>query len=132
MGGPGQAGYGRLYRTFAPGERAEPAGSNPRKVGGAFSSYLYPQTPEGLTLPEYDRPSLELAKKYKQSYSYFIHGKYLRDATESQLDATVQRICKMAADVRANLMVTIASMPPGASVEKANYVFKLVEKYGRY
>jgi len=56
----------------------------------------------------------------------------LRDATESQLDATVQRIFKMLADVRANLMVTIASVPPGASVEKANYVFKLVEKYGRY
>ncbi len=79
------------------------------------------------------RPAqLELAKKYKQTYSYFIHGKYLRDATESQLDATVQRICKLAVEVRANLMVTISSVPPGASVEKANYVFKLVEKYGRY
>jgi hypothetical protein len=96
------------------------------------SGYIFPQTPEGLTLPEYDRPMLELAKKYKQSYGYFIHGKYLRDATESQLDATVQRICKMAAEVRANLMVTISSVPPGASVEKANFVFKLVEKYGRY
>jgi hypothetical protein len=102
------------------------------KVSGAFSNYIFPQTPEGLTLPEYDRPMLELAKKYKQSYGYFIHGKYLRDASESQLDATVQRICKLATEVRANLMVTISSVPPGASVEKANYVFKLVEKYGRY
>jgi hypothetical protein len=96
------------------------------------SGYIFPQTPEGLTLPEYDQPMLELAKRYKQSYGYFIHGKYLRDASESQLDATVQRICKMAAEVRANLMVTISSVPPGASVEKANYVFQLVEKYGRY
>jgi hypothetical protein len=102
------------------------------KLQGSFTSYIFPQTPEGLTLPEYDRPMLELAKKYKQSYSYFIHGKYLRDASESQLDATVQRICRMAIEVRANLMVTIASVPPGASVEKANYVFQLVEKYGRY
>jgi hypothetical protein len=102
------------------------------KSQGAFSNYIYPQTPEGLTLPEYDRPSLEMAKKYRQSYGYFIHGKYLRDATESQLDTTVQRICKMAVEVRANLMVTLASVPPGASLEKANYVFKLVEKYGRY
>jgi hypothetical protein len=102
------------------------------KSQGAFTSYIYPQTPEGLTLPEYDRPSLELAKKYKQSYSYFIHGKYLRDASEAELDATVQRICRVATEVRANLMVTIASVPPGASVEKANYVFKLVEKHGRY
>lgn len=99
---------------------------------GAFSNYIYPQNPEGITLPEFDRPSLELAKKYKQSYGYFIHGKYLRDATEAQLEETVARICKMAVEVKANLMVTIASVPPGASLEKANYVFKLVEKYGRY
>ena len=99
---------------------------------GAFSNYIFPQTPEGLTLPEYDRPMLELAKKYKQSYMYMVHGKYLRDASEAQLDATVQRICRMAAEARVNLMVTIASVPPGASVEKANYVFQLVEKYGRY
>jgi uroporphyrinogen-III decarboxylase len=96
------------------------------------TNYIFPQTPEGLTLPEYDQPMLELAKKYKQTYSYMVHGKYLRDATESQLDATVQRICKMATETRVNLMVSIASVPPGASVEKANYVFKLVEKYGRY
>jgi len=102
------------------------------KSQGAFSNYIYPQTPEGVTLPEYDRTSLELAKKYKQSYSYFIHGKYLRDATEAQLDATVQRICRMAVEVKANLMVILASVPPGASLEKANYVFQLVEKYGRY
>ncbi len=96
------------------------------------TNYIFPQTPEGLTLPEYDQSMLELAKKYKQTYSYMVHGKYLRDATESQLDATVHRICKMATEARVNLMVIIASVPPGASVEKANYVFQLVEKYGRY
>lgn len=99
---------------------------------GSFSNYIFPQTPEGVTLPEYDQPMLDLAKKYKQSYMYMVHGKYLRDASESQLDATVQRICKMATETRVNLMVSIASVPPGASVEKANYVFQLVEKYGRY
>jgi hypothetical protein len=99
---------------------------------GVFSNYIFPQTPEGLTLPEYDQPMLDLAKKHKQSYMYMVHGKYLRDATESQLDATVQRICRMATETRVNLMVSIASVPPGASVEKANYVFQLVEKYGRY
>ncbi len=99
---------------------------------GSFSNYIFPQTPEGITLPEYDQPMLDLAKKYKQSYMYMVHGKYLRDATESQLDVTVQRICRMAVETRVNLMVSIASVPPGASVEKANYVFQLVEKYGRY
>jgi hypothetical protein len=103
-----------------------------RKGFGGFSNYIFPQTPEGVTLPEYDQPMLELAKKYKQSYMYMVHGKYLRDASESQLDATVQRICRMATEARVNLMVSIASVPPGASVEKANYVFQLVEKYGRY
>lgn len=102
------------------------------KGSGTFSNYIFPQTPEGITLPEYDQPMLELAKKYKQSYMYMVHGKYLRDATESQLDVMVQRICRMAKEVRVNLMVSIASVPPGASVEKANYVFELVEKYGRY
>ena len=97
-----------------------------------FSNYIFPQTPEGLTLPEYDQPMLDMAKKYKQSYMYMVHGKYLRDASEAQLDATVQRICKMAVETRVNLMVSIASVPPGASLEKANYVFQLVEKYGRY
>ena len=99
---------------------------------GGFSNYIFPQTPEGITLPEYDQPMVDLAKKYKQSYMYMVHGKYLRDATEAQLDATVQRICKMATQARVNLMVSIASVPPGATVEKANYVFRLVEKYGRY
>ncbi len=88
---------------------------------GGLSNYIFPQTPEGVTLPEYDRPMLEMAKMHKQSYMYMVHGKYLRDASEAQLDATVQRICKMATEVRANLMVSIASVPPGASVEKANY-----------
>jgi hypothetical protein len=99
---------------------------------GVFSNYIFPQTPEGITFPEYDQPMLEMAKKHKQSYMYMVHGKYLRDATESQLDATVQRICRMAVQTRVNLMVSIASVPPGASVDKANYVFQLVEKYGRY
>jgi hypothetical protein len=99
---------------------------------GVFTNYVFPQTPEGLSLPEYDRPMLELAKAHKQSYTYLVHGKYLRDASQAQLDETVQRICGLAREVRANLMVTIASVPPGASLEKANYVFQLVEKYGRY
>jgi hypothetical protein len=102
------------------------------KSQGAFTNYIFPQTPEGITLAEYDRPSLELAQKCKQSYAYMIHGKYLRDASAAQLDVTVQRICRMATEVRANLMVSIASVPPGASLEKANYVFRLVEEYGRY
>jgi len=97
-----------------------------------LSNYIFPQTPEGLTLPDYDQPMLDLAKKYKQSYMYMVHGKYLRDATEEQLDTSVKRICEMAVKSRVNLMIAIASVPPGCSLDKANYAFKLVEKYGRY
>ncbi len=99
---------------------------------GVFTNYIFPQTPEGLSLLEYDRPMLELAKKHKQSYTYLVHGKYLRDASEAQLETTVRRICGLAKEVRTNLMVSIASVPPGASLDKVNYVFRLVEKYGRY
>ena len=60
---------------------------------------------------------------------------YLLDdevVSEAQVEAMVQRICGLAKEVRANLLVSIASVPPGASLEKANYVFELVEKHGRY
>lgn len=99
---------------------------------GVVSNYIFPQTPEGIPLPEYDRPMLELARKYKQMYTYFVHGKYLRDASEAELEALVQRVCGLATEVRANMLVNIVSVPPGCSVGKANFVFKLVEKYGRY
>ena len=102
------------------------------KAQGSLSNYIFPQTPEGITLPEYDRPMLEMALKYKQSYNYIVHGKFLRDANEAELEALIQRVCGLATQMRARMSVMLSSVPPGASVDKANLVFKLVEKYGRY
>jgi hypothetical protein len=102
------------------------------KAQGSLTNYIFPQTPEGVTRPEYDRPMMEMALKYKQSYNYIVHGKFLRDASEAELDAVVQRICGLATGLRARACVSLSSVPPGASVDKANYVFTLVERYGRY
>lgn len=98
----------------------------------ALTNYIFPQTPEGVTLPEYDRPMLELAKAHKQSYGYLVHGKFLRDATEADLGTLMQRVCGLAVQLRAGLMVSVASVPPGASLEKVNALFNLAAKYGRY
>ena len=103
-----------------------------RKAAGSLTNYIFPQTPEGITRPEYDRPMVEMALKYKQSYNYIVHGKFLRDASEAELDALIRRICGLATELRARVAVSLSSVPPGASLDKANLVFKLVEKYGRY
>jgi len=97
-----------------------------------WANYIFSTTPEGITLPEYDRPAMELAKKYRKSFSYILHGKYLRDAAEQEIEEVVKRVCGMATEMRASLSFSISSVPPGASLDKANYTFNLVKKYGRY
>jgi len=107
----------------------EPAGIN-HKIG--WTSYIFPTTPEGISLPEYDRPAFELAKEYKKNFAYFIHGKFLRDASEPEIEALIKRICTMATEMRTSLSLTLGSVPPGTDLEKINFTFDLVKKYGRY
>ncbi|MGD8455042.1 MAG: hypothetical protein PVF83_01565 [Anaerolineales bacterium] len=107
----------------------EPPGIN-HQIG--FSNYVFPTTPEGITLPEFDRPAFELAKEYKKNFGYLIHGKFLRDATESEIEELVKRVCTTAIEIGTSIMISIASVPPGSSIEKTNFAFSLVEKYGRY
>jgi len=97
-----------------------------------WANYIFATTPEGITLPEYDKPAMELAKKYKKSFSYILHGKFLRDASEQEIEEVVKRVCVMATEMRVSLSFSISSVPPGASLDKANYTFNLVKKYGRY
>ena len=97
-----------------------------------FANYIFPTTPEGIALPEYDRQAFELAKEYKKCFSYFIHGKYLRDATKGDLEELVKRVCGLATEMRVSIMISIVSVPPGSDLEKVNYTFDLVKKYGRY
>lgn len=107
----------------------EPAGINHQIL---WSNYIFPTTPEGISLPEYDRPALQLAKENKKCFSYIIHGKFMRDATAEEIEALVQRFCNLATEMRASASVSVSSVPPGTDLEKVNLIFNLVKKYGRY
>jgi uroporphyrinogen-III decarboxylase len=97
-----------------------------------YTNYIFPQTPQGVTLPEYDRPMLELAKKNRKNYTYLVHGKFIRDATEQQLEDVVKRICQMATGLRAGLIVALGAVPPGTDLGKVDQLLSLVREYGRY
>lgn len=99
---------------------------------GGFSNYIFPTTPEGLTLPEYDQPMLELTKKENRTYNYLIHAKFIRDATEGQIDEGVRRICGMATEMRARLSIGLGAIAPGTDLEKIDVLLDSVHKHGRY
>jgi hypothetical protein len=126
-------GIGYMYASPQDIERAF---ENPVLASGAglagMTNYIFPQTPDGVTLPEYDRPMLELAKRIGKSYSYLIHGKFIRDATESELEDLVKRVCGMATEMRARMSIGMVSIPPGTDLNKIDLVLDRVEKYGRY
>ncbi len=97
-----------------------------------FTNYIFPTTPEGVTLPEYDQPMLELVKKKKRTYNYLVHAKFIRDATERQLEDVVKRICRMATQMKARLMVSVGAIAPGTDLAKIDALLNCVHTYGRY
>jgi hypothetical protein len=97
-----------------------------------FTNYIFPQTPDGVTLPEYDHHMLELAKRLKRNYNYLIHGKFIRDASYEELEALIIRLCNMATKMRARMSIGMVSIPPGTDLNKIDFVLKLVEEHGRY
>jgi hypothetical protein len=107
----------------------EPPGINHQIL---WANYIFPTTPEGITLPEYDRPAFELAREHKKSFAYIIHGKFLRDATTGEIEALVRRVCTLATEMRTSISISISAVPPGTDLEKVNDTFELVRKYGRY
>ncbi len=107
----------------------EPAGLNHQIM---WSNYIFPTTPEGISLPEYDHPAFELAKEYKKNFIYMIHGKFLRDAIEKEIEALVKRVCTLATKMRTSLTIALTAVPPGTDLEKLNYLFKRVQEYGKY
>jgi len=124
---------GYMYTSPADLEKAMSHPLLRRGAGVAgFTNYIFPQTPEGIPLPEYDSLMLEMAKRMGRSYNYIIPGKFLRDATESEIEALIQRVCGMATRMRARMSVAMASIPPGTDLEKINLVLGLAERYGRY
>lgn len=118
----------------SPGEmrdilETEPPGINHQLL---WSNYIFPTTPAGVTLPEYDQPAFELAREHKKCFSYIIHGKFMRDATADEIEELVRRVCTLATDMRTSISVSVSSVPPGTDLEKVNHIFNLVKKYGRY
>lgn len=105
-----------------------------RQGGGmtAYGNYTFPQTPDGVSLPEYDRRMLEMVKRDHKCYGYLIHGKFIRDASKQELEDLVQRVCSMATEMRARMSLGMVSIPPGTDLNKIDLVLRLVEKYGRY
>lgn len=98
----------------------------------SWASYLFPTTPDGVCLPEYEQPAFELAKEYKKCFMYFIHGKFLRDATKQEIKELVKRVCILATQMQTSLSIAIGAVPPGTDLEKVNYTFEMVRQYGRY
>ncbi|MFC1996933.1 uroporphyrinogen decarboxylase family protein [Chloroflexota bacterium] len=97
-----------------------------------FTNYIFPTTPEGLSLPEYDQPMLELTKKNKRTYNYMVHAKFIRDATGQQLEDAVKRICEMATQMKVRMMISVGAIAPGTDLEKIDLLLDSVHKYGRY
>ncbi len=97
-----------------------------------FTNYIFPTTPEGVTLPEYDETMFEMAKEHGKNYSYMIHGKFIRDATPSELEEVIKRICQKATRMQTRASFTIGAVPPGTDLDKLNIILNTVKKYGRY
>lgn len=97
-----------------------------------YTNYNFPVTPQGLTLPEFDPPMLEMAKRAGKTYNYLIHGKFLRDATAQELEAAVERICSMATRQRVRLMISVATVAPGTDLAQVDRLLQAVCTYGRY
>ncbi len=122
------------YMVSSP-QKLEKLMANPtlKKLGSlAFTNYIFPTTPQGVSLPEYDEIIFKMAKKYGKTYSYMIQGKFLRDSTPAELEDVVKRICQMATSMRVRVSLACGSVPPGTDLNKLNIIFSTVKKYGRY
>jgi uroporphyrinogen-III decarboxylase len=97
-----------------------------------FSNYIFPTTPEGVTLPEYDEPMLALTKKNKRTYNYMVHAKFIRDATGQELEELVKRICLMATKSQTRMSIGVGAIAPGTDLKKIDVLLNCVHTYGRY
>ena len=97
-----------------------------------FTNYIFPTTPDGVALAEYDEPMLAMAKKRNRSYMYLVHAKFIRDATADELEAVVKRVCGMATQMRARLTIAVGAIAPGTDLQKVDALLAAVHKYGRY
>jgi len=97
-----------------------------------FNNYMFPQDEIGLTPPEYDEEMIALSKEIRVPYQYLVHGKFLRDGTEEEIESQVKRVCGLAVKARAPMVVGLAAVPLGTVLSKVDIVLNAVERYGRY
>lgn len=97
-----------------------------------YTNYIFPTTPEGITLPEYDEVMIGMANKAKRAYSYMVHAKFIRDATGKQIEDVVKRICQMATRTKTRMMINVGAIAPGTDLKKIDVLLDCVHSYGRY
>jgi hypothetical protein len=97
-----------------------------------FTNYIFPTTPNGVTLPDYDEPMFTLTKKHKRTYNYMVHAKFIRDATVQELEEVVKRICRLATQTKTRLMISVGAIAPGTDLAKIDALLDCVHTYGRY
>ena len=77
-----------------------------------WANYNFDTLPNGVTLPEFDRPAFELAKKYKKGFIYIVHGKFIRDATEDEIEELLARVLPLGVELETSLSLVVGSVPP--------------------
>jgi hypothetical protein len=51
-------------------------------------------------LPEHDRPAFELVKENKKFFVRIIHGNFLRNTVELEIDVLVKQVCTSVTEMR--------------------------------
>ncbi|TXT64633.1 MAG: putative Uroporphyrinogen decarboxylase (URO-D) [Promethearchaeota archaeon] len=97
-----------------------------------FNNYMFPQDEMGLTPAEYDVQMVELSQKLKTPYQFLIHGKFLRDCTEKELEKQIIRVCELVMNENIPLSIGLAAVPLGTDISKVDIFGKLINKYGVY
>ncbi len=98
----------------------------------SFNNYMFPQDEIGLTSAEYDTQMVELSKKVKIPYQYIIHGKFLRDCSEKELEKELVRVCNMGTEENIPLSIGLVSVPLGTDLSKLDKVIEVIKEYGVY
>jgi uroporphyrinogen-III decarboxylase len=97
-----------------------------------YNNYMFPQNELGITPPEMDEAMILMSKDLKTPYQYLIHGKFLRDGTEKELEAQTRRVCEFAVSNKTPFSVGLAAVPLGTDLKKIDLILNTVEEYGVY
>ena len=97
-----------------------------------FNNYMFPQNELGVTPDNYDEDMIKLSKELKTPYQYLVHGKFLRDGNNKEIEAQVKKVCELAVENRVPMGLGIAAVPLGTDLTKIDLILNSVDKYGVY